>query len=90
MPKPNLRAVNKEQIHARDIAAQRVKRWRSNAEKERLPIVTLTGETPLPVDDILKGSLREMPDVEEDKSFPWIAIAAIVGGLIGILWLFTS
>lgn len=58
MPKPNLRAVNNENPSARDIAAQRVKRWRSNAEKEKLPVSNQddSGAPSLRTDDILKRS----------------------------------
>lgn len=40
--KPNLRAVDNDHPHARDLARQRVAEWRSNAQREGLPTTNLT------------------------------------------------
>ena len=86
MPKPNLRAIVPSVDHPRDRARREVKRWRSNAEKEKLPIANQfhSGAANLFVNEVLKGTLREMPEVEDRKPFPWIAVVAFVGGLLGI------
>lgn len=92
MSKAALRAVNPNVDHPRDRARRDVKRWRSNAEKEKLPVVNQwhSGAPNLSVDAVLQRTLRTMPEVEDDKSFPWLALIAIIGGVIGIIWLFTS
>lgn len=36
--KLNLRAVDNDHLHARDLARQRVAEWKSNAQREGLPI----------------------------------------------------
>lgn len=56
MPKPNLRAVNPEVEHPRDVAHKAVKRWRSNAEKEKLPVSNQfdSGAPSLRTDEVLK------------------------------------
>lgn len=58
MPKPNLRAVDPEVEHPRDLARQAVKRFRLDREKQKLPVSnqTDTGSPSLRVDDILKRS----------------------------------
>ena len=56
MPKPQLRAVDKEINHPRDLARQRVKRWRSDAEKLKLSTTNIhddEGAKVLNVTDIL-------------------------------------
>lgn len=91
MSKAQLRAVENEVDHPRDAARKAVKRWRSNAEKEKLPVANQsTGHPNLFVDEVLQRTLREMPDIEYQKPFPWIAALAFVGGLIGVIWIFTS
>lgn len=50
--KPNLRAVDNDQPHARDIARQRVNEWRSNAEREGLPITNMHDDKGAPVLDV--------------------------------------
>lgn len=50
--KPNLRAVDNNQPHARDIARQRVSEWRSNAERERLPVSNPHDDKGAPVLDV--------------------------------------
>lgn len=56
--KPNLRAVNNAQPHARDLARQRVAEWRSNAQREGLPVTNLTdsGAPLLKRDEVLRRS----------------------------------
>lgn len=59
MPQRNLRVVEKENLHARDLARQRVAEWRSNAQKENLPLSNEhddKGAPLLPVDEVLKRS----------------------------------
>lgn len=58
MPKSNLRAVDSEQEHPRDRARREVKRWRSDAERERLPVSNQqdTGAPRLSVDEVLRKS----------------------------------
>lgn len=55
MPKPQLRAVDNDKPHARDIARQRVAEWRSNAETQGLPRVNIidTGAPLLDRDKVL-------------------------------------
>lgn len=36
--KTSLRAVDNDHEHSRDYARRKVKEWRSNAERERLPV----------------------------------------------------
>lgn len=50
--KPNLRAVNNEHEHNRDYARRKVKEWRSNAERERLPVSNPHDDKGAPVLDI--------------------------------------
>lgn len=55
--KPQLRAVDNNLPHARDIAAQRVREWRSNAERQSLPVTNVhdnKGAKVLDVDEVLK------------------------------------
>ena len=67
MLKPNLRAVDNNQPHARDIARAAVKEWRSNADKEELPIATVqdSGAPSLRVDDVIR---RSQPDLIGKKA----------------------
>ena len=64
MPKSSLRAVDNEQEHPRDRARREVKRWRSNAEKERLPISNQHDNDQvkpvLRVDEILETSFKQI------------------------------
>lgn len=55
MSKPQLRAVNNRQPHARDLARQAVAEWRSDAVKEQLPTTNIidTGAPLLRPDDVL-------------------------------------
>ena len=56
MPKPQLRAVDNQRTHPRDLARQRVKRWRSDAEKLKLSTTNIhddKGAKVLNVGDIL-------------------------------------
>lgn len=60
--KPNLRAVDNDQPHARDIARQRVNEWRSNAEREKLPVSNardVYGAPLLQVNTIVRGSIPD-------------------------------
>lgn len=50
--KPNLRAVDNNQPHARDIARQRVNEWRSNAEREGWPTTNTHDDKGAPVLDV--------------------------------------
>lgn len=57
--KPNLRVVDSEQPHSRDIARCRIKEWKSNAAKENLPVVNVVddkGGRRLDTDDVLRRS----------------------------------
>lgn len=59
MSKPNLRVVDTEQPHARDIARQRIKEWRSNADKGHLPLTNVHDDKGAPVldrDSVLRNS----------------------------------
>ena len=53
MSKSQLRAVNNQQIHPRDVTRQ--PEWRSNAEREKLPVVNVvdTGAPLLRPDEVL-------------------------------------
>lgn len=56
MTKPQLRAVDSNQPHTRDLARQRVKEWRSNAQRQSLPVTNIhddKGAKVLPVDEVL-------------------------------------
>lgn len=58
MPKLQLRAVDTERPHSRDVARQRVKAWRSDADREALPVTNIidTGAPLLKVDDVVRAS----------------------------------
>lgn len=59
MPKPNLRAVDNETEHPRDRARRRVRDWRSNAQRDQLPISNIhddKGADVLDVDAVLRKS----------------------------------
>lgn len=91
MSKPQLRAVNPDIEHPRDRAKRDVKRWRSNAEKQKLPVSNQsTGAPNLFVDEVLQRTLRDMPELHT-KPDPWIpfviALLAVLGGLLGLVWL---
>lgn len=56
MPKPQLRAVNDTQPHARDLARQAVAEWRSDAQRGQLPVTNIidSGAPLLRPDDVLR------------------------------------
>ena len=59
MSKAQLRVIDNEQRHPRDIARQRVAEWRSNAEREQLPVSNVhddKGAPLLDVDEVLRRS----------------------------------
>lgn len=58
MSKVQLRAVSTELEHPRDRARREIERWRSNADKERLPVSNQhdTGAPKLDVDAVLRKS----------------------------------
>lgn len=58
--KPNLRAVDNDHEHTRDYARRKVKEWRSNAERERLPVSNPHDDKGAPVlmrDDVVRASV---------------------------------
>lgn len=65
--KSQFRVVDGEREHPRDRARREVRRWRSDAEKQRLPVTTLTGERPLDVDGVLAKTLRSDTAVARRK-----------------------
>lgn len=69
MSKTQFRVVDPEHEHSRDYARRKVKQWRSDAERHRLPVTTLTGEKPLDVDGVLRATLR--PDVTAERRRWW-------------------
>lgn len=58
MSQPNLRVIDPDREHARDLARRRVKRFRTLVEQERLPISNqiCTGAPSLRVDEVLERS----------------------------------
>lgn len=56
--KPNLRAVDNQVVHARDLARRKVSEWGSIAETEQLPVSNQHDSTApsLRVDDVLRRS----------------------------------
>lgn len=58
MSKPQLRAVDPEVVHPRDLARRKVKQWKSDAERGKLHISNQddSGAPSLRVDDILRRS----------------------------------
>lgn len=71
--KPQLRAVNPERPHPRDIARQRVAKWKSNAEREQLPIVNVTtgSGAPLLDKDRVVGGSYPTCRIELNKGRSW-------------------
>lgn len=60
--KPNLRAVDNERPHARDVARKIIRRWKSDAEKDHLPVANQHGEEVRPVlrvDEVLQKSFKQ-------------------------------
>jgi hypothetical protein len=58
--KPQLRAVDNQRMHPKDIARQAVKRWRSDAEKQGLLVANthdVKGAPVLDVNAVIKRSL---------------------------------
>lgn len=54
--KPNLRAVEPNNVHSRDYARRKVREWRSNAERQSLPVTNthdVHGAPLLDVDAVL-------------------------------------
>lgn len=61
--KANLRAVNPERPHARDLARKLVRRWKSDAEKEHLPVSNQHEDEVRPVlevDEVLQRSFKQI------------------------------
>lgn len=85
MAQPHFRVVEKEKLHARDIARREVKRWR----EEELPICNQfhSGAAHLDVDEIVKRTERTMPEDEYRKPFPWASLVLIAAFLIGMIWI---
>jgi hypothetical protein len=52
MSKSQLRAVDNQRMHPKDIARQAVKRWRSDAEKQGLPVANTTTGSGAPLLDV--------------------------------------
>lgn len=61
MNKAQLRAVDPEIEHPRDAARKAVRRWRSDADKQKLPVSNVqdTGSPSLRVDDVLEKALPD-------------------------------
>lgn len=61
--KPNLRVIDNEQPHARDLARQRVSEWRSNAQREGLPTTNVvdSGAPLLRRDEVVRASYPTYP-----------------------------
>lgn len=66
MSKPQLRAVDPEVAHPRDLARRKVKQWKSDAEQGKLHISNQddTGAPSLRVDEVLR---RSEPDYTRTK-----------------------
>lgn len=62
MSKAQLRAVNPEIEHPRDTARKAVKRWRSNAEKEKLAVANQidSGAPSLRTDEVLEKAYADL------------------------------
>lgn len=63
MNRSNLRAVDPDRLHPRDIARQRIAKWKSNAEREKLPTVNVTTGSGAPLldrDKVLKWEPKHM------------------------------
>lgn len=68
--KANLRAVDNDHPHSLDIARQRVAKWRSNAQREGLPVTNLTdsGAPLLERDRVLRASYPTYGPVAAKRS----------------------
>lgn len=90
--KAQLRAVDNERPHARDIARREVKRFRTIADRERLPICNQsTGAKNLFVDEVIartERAVREAP--RSPKVNPLFALLLILLSVIGIYLAFTN
>lgn len=92
MPQPNFRVVDNEVEHPRDRARREMKRFRTNAEREKLGICnqhTDREASRLSVDEVLKRGERDMPEVVKRKyrvrrilAFSLITLALAVAALI--------
>lgn len=73
--KPNLRVIDNEQPHARDIARQRIAEWRSNAQRESLPVVNVqdSGAPLLRRDEVVRASYPTY-GMSESKRSLWSRI----------------
>ena len=72
--KSNLRAVDNSQPHARDIARQRVKEWRSNAEREGWPVSNahdVHGAPLLDRDGVVRASVPNHAEPEVKTQRGW-------------------
>lgn len=61
--KVQLRAINPERLHARDLARKLVRRWKSDAERDRLPVANQHVEEVKPalrVDEVLLKSFKQI------------------------------
>lgn len=87
MGQPNFRVVEGDRPHARDIARVAVKRFRSDAEREKLPLCNQHTEREakqLLVDDVIAATERVMPEEIRSnyKVNPIVAFWIIVGVLL--------
>lgn len=94
MPQPNFRVVDPDRQHARDLARREVKRFRADAERESWPICNQQdkGGRSLFVDEVIRRTERDMPEVEERSlSTPimlFIALLFMAIGAVGlVVWL---
>lgn len=56
--RPTLRVIDNQRPHPKDIARQRVAEWKSNAQRDNLPLVNLvdSGAPLLRRDEVLRAS----------------------------------
>lgn len=59
--KPQLRVIDNEHEHPLDYARRKIKKWRSDAESQRLPVANQdhSGAPSLRVDEVIERSLPD-------------------------------
>lgn len=91
MAQPNFRVVDSEKVHPRDAARIAVKRFRTNAEREKLGVCNQsTGAANLFVDETLRRTERVVEEQVIKPRYrvnPYLALVIAFLSMAGVVWL---